>query len=262
MASLGDVTLVFETVGDAAAQRGADDIANSVDNIRQSWSKGLEQMGKAQAQAQLLTSTLSAIGISQALGPSGTTATDPNENTVGSVIGGGTALGARLGLIQAGAAVGTAILPGIGTLIGTVAGDIIGQYVGQELQPVINKLTAPQTLLNRNIINASKNIAAAEKQADKLREEALKRFNVFSDEEFKVISDITGGVADFLRESTQDELAAIQADLAKFRKEVFKQLAGEINIMQEATRIQLTRSRAIASSVQEMGGSLSRAFRY
>lgn len=133
MASIGDVTLVFETVGEDAASRGSDKVAGSVDKIRTKWSQGLEQLGKVQSRIALISSGLAAFGLGGI-----TSESFKQKNLQRNAIGDAITGGAELILTGGGALLGSlagAVIPVVGPIIGSIAGGIIGGLLTSVLEP-------------------------------------------------------------------------------------------------------------------------------
>lgn len=180
MAGLGDLTLTFQTVGEAAAAGGAERLASSVGNIRKAWSDSLDKLGKAQARLSLLSSVISTIGVDMAeIGKENQKASNSNRNALGTGISTTVTTGLQIGGSLAGALAGTKLgaalgsfAPGIGNIVGGIIGAAAGAVLGDTLEPAFQQATVSWEQLYKNQLTAgAQNVESLDKLRKKLRGE-------------------------------------------------------------------------------------------
>jgi len=170
---IGDLTTIFETIGEDAAARGASKVATEVDHVRTNFSKGMETLGKVQGRIMLLSNTMAAFGLG------GLTAQQFKQEGIKRSGLGDAAVGiAEIGLTIGGALAGSfigSVVPIIGPIIGSVLGGIAGGLVTSVIEPAIQRMAQSfrsiEDRVNDFLLQAKNQIDALDKSQDAITDE-------------------------------------------------------------------------------------------
>lgn len=135
---IGDLTMIFETIGEDATARGSNRVASGVDKVRNNFSKALEQIGKVQSRITFLSSVVAGFGLGGL-----TSQSFKQEDLKRSALGDSVTSFAEMALTGGGAFVGSivgSVIPVIGPIVGAIAGGIVGGMVTGLIEPVIQDI--------------------------------------------------------------------------------------------------------------------------